>query len=324
MKKKVYLDHNVFILAESSKEIFEYLCSIKKNYTYYYSPAHIEEIFKKYKAILVKSDVKRKCNFHDNKLKELVQLFLVLKGYPIKNNIDHLISLMKCIELITGKKDILPAFFSYGSINWEIIESTLDCFGRVAGEDTTDIINLRGREIYDSAQKIRQTRKDDKTIMNIPNLNEEDIWNNKYIQESIRDFNENKIIEYIEDINKKINKKKDLNNSYTEISKDFRLKPFLLKDRKYLRHEMELAFEGLFEILNVNGYRSEKDYNKAVSSIHDVSHAIYGSYCDIFITCDLNFYKKIKAVYYYIGIKTEVHYCCQKSAYNSILKSIGT
>ncbi|SEJ66220.1 hypothetical protein SAMN05660742_11316 [Propionispira arboris] len=65
---------------------------------------------------------------------------------------------------------------------------------------------------------------------------------------------------------------------------------------------MKLAFEKLFELLNANGYCKEKDYGKAVSSIHDVSHAIYGSYCDIFITCDHSFYKKLKAVYYYLGL----------------------
>lgn len=54
MKKKVYLDHNIIILAENNTTIFEYLCSIKKNYLYYYSPAHIEEIFKKFKSTLVK------------------------------------------------------------------------------------------------------------------------------------------------------------------------------------------------------------------------------------------------------------------------------
>lgn len=322
MKKKVYLDHNIIILAESNPKIFDYLCGIKKDYLYYYSPAHIEEIFKKFKSTLVKEQKKRKCTFHDEQLKELMQLYLDIRGYK-RVDINYIISLMKCIELLTGNKDILPAFSSLKTINWVMKESTLECFGRASLFDTTSVINKRGKAIYSKAIEIRNKRIDDKTITNIPNLNEIEIWDNHYIKESIELFNRNEIMKYINEANHEIkinNNKLNKEDQILEIRNNFKIKKFLYKEENCSRHEIELAFQILFELLNANGYWKEKDEDKAISSIHDVSHAIYGLYCDIFITCDHNFYKKLLAVYYYLGIEKKVYYCQQKDAYENICK----
>jgi hypothetical protein len=180
---------------------------------------------------------------------------------------------------------------------------------------------MHGKEIYDKSIEVRNKRLDDKTVTNIPNLSDKDIWDNHYIKEAIELFNSNEIMNYIEEINNVIcrnNDKRDKNSQDLKIRNDFRIKKFLCKEEECSRHEIELAFETLFELLNANGYCKEKEEDKAISSIHDVSHAIYGLYCDIFITCDYNFYKKLRAVYYYLGIEREVYYCPQKSVYDTI------
>lgn len=264
--------------------------------------------------------MKKECTFHDEELKELMELYLTLMSYK-KVNIDYIISLMKCIELLTGKKDILPSFFSTKTINWVIIESTLECFGRISREDTTNIIKMHGKEIYNKSIEVRNKRSDDKTVTNMSNLSDKEIWDNHYIKEAIELFNGNEIMNYIEDINNEIcrnNDKMDKNSQFLKIRNDFRIKKFLCKEEECSRIEIELAFETLFELLNDNGYCKEKEEDKAISSIHDVSHAIYGLYCDIFITCDRNFYNKLRAIYYYLGIEIEVYYCPQKDAYNTI------
>ena len=328
MKKKVYLDHNVIIEAEKNKRIFDYLCSVKKKYVYYYSPAHIEEIFRKAKLMLEPEKTTKsrttECLFYDENLYELVALFLFLKGYINESNyhvdISHIISLMNCIDLLTGNKDILPACSSKNVINWVITESTLECLGRVASIDTTKIIERRGEELYNDMKKITEERKNDKEVRNISNLNEKDIWDNHYIKEAIERFNCSEIKEYIRLINNSTDyqyKNFPNNEKVSRVDDDFKIKKFIFKERKYSRIEIELTFEILFQLLNANGYRKEKK-DKSVSSIHDVSHAIYGLYCDIFVTCDENFYKKLKAVHYYLGIEREVYFCDQKKAYENI------
>lgn len=326
MKQKVYLDHNVIICANENQEVFQHIISTKKQYTYFYSPAHIEEIFKKYKASCINNSQGKvkleKCSFKDDSLKNLVMLWLRLTGYSIKGNIDYIISLMKCIELITGKKDILPNFTSYRNPNWHITESTFECFGRVSRCDTTQAISLKGHEIYEEGKKTQSERKNDKTVTNISTLNKEEIWSNHYISDAIANFNkyeiDNKIHRINQEIQERNQKLEETQNKQVGIRDGFKIKKDICASNKVSRVELELIMETLFEILNSNGYRREKKEETSISSIHDVSHALYGSYCDKFITTDNNFFKKLEAVYWYTGIKTEVYYCKQEGIEENI------
>lgn len=64
---------------------------------------------------------------------------------------------------------------------------------------------------------------------------------------------------------------------------------------------IELAMNHLEEIR----FRPES-VKKFRSRIHDVTHSIYASLCDQFVTHDERFYDKVRAVYTYFGISTEV------------------
>lgn len=84
-----------------------------------------------------------------------------------------------------------------------------------------------------------------------------------------------------------------------------------LRDFKYPEIlKSHTAFERCIEItfcyLESIRYRPES-IKKSRSRMHDVSHAIYASIADIIVTDDKKFSKKIKAVYKYWGIKTEVY-----------------
>ena len=83
-----------------------------------------------------------------------------------------------------------------------------------------------------------------------------------------------------------------LDKNFEEFRKDFKL--------------IEIMIEDLFNIIESKGFYREK-IGKARSRLHDVSHAIYGSYFDFFITADKNFAHKASVIYKSIGSRTIVY-----------------
>ncbi len=69
--------------------------------------------------------------------------------------------------------------------------------------------------------------------------------------------------------------------------------------------QLQTTIEFLYEVLQECGYNSDKK-NTAVSGIYDTSHIIYATYCDFFVTNDTRLAKRVKAIYYYLGIGTKV------------------
>lgn len=66
------------------------------------------------------------------------------------------------------------------------------------------------------------------------------------------------------------------------------------------------TFDRLFGILNAFGFRKEHRDEHIEGRMHDVSHAIYGSYADVFVTNDRKLRDSSAAVYKRVGIKTSV------------------
>jgi hypothetical protein len=66
------------------------------------------------------------------------------------------------------------------------------------------------------------------------------------------------------------------------------------------------TFETLFDTLNIFGYRAEHNSNRVENRVHDVSHAIYASYADIFVTDDRKLSDSSKAVFHLLDIDVEV------------------
>jgi hypothetical protein len=58
-------------------------------------------------------------------------------------------------------------------------------------------------------------------------------------------------------------------------------------------------------LLEKIGYHREKKENSR-SRLHDVSHIIYGAYCDVFVSADKKMIKKTKAIYSMLEIPTKV------------------
>lgn len=67
----------------------------------------------------------------------------------------------------------------------------------------------------------------------------------------------------------------------------------------------------LYNFLNYYGYWQDKKLDKKrkfIPSLNDAGHAFYASYADLFITRDIAFYMKLKAVYHYYKINTSLHH----------------
>jgi hypothetical protein len=84
--------------------------------------------------------------------------------------------------------------------------------------------------------------------------------------------------------------KQDL-NYFQEISGDFCAWETL----------MNLAFN----LVETSGFYAEAEENYR-SRLHDVSHAIYGSYCTKLVTLDRKFRRKCIAVFHYLKVPCEV------------------
>lgn len=62
----------------------------------------------------------------------------------------------------------------------------------------------------------------------------------------------------------------------------------------------------LFDVLNVFGFAKVHVDHRVGNRVHDVSHAIYASYADVFVTNDMKLNRSCKAVYGLCRIDVEV------------------
>jgi rRNA-processing protein FCF1 len=67
----------------------------------------------------------------------------------------------------------------------------------------------------------------------------------------------------------------------------------------------EAIMEKLLEFLEVRRFFPDNPKN-SINSLHDTTHAIYGAYCDIFVTNDKKLKQKTSAAYQWLGINTNI------------------
>ncbi len=96
-----------------------------------------------------------------------------------------------------------------------------------------------------------------------------------------------------------------LDTSYGLIAKRFRVRSIAWADIAPHHALRERALELTMNHLEAIRFRPES-VAKSRSRIHDVTHSIYASLCDQFVTNDRRLYDKVRAMYVYFGIPTEV------------------
>ena len=249
--KTIYLDMNIYAdYMDSSRpshnELKEKIDNLKKEYTFLYSPAHMEEIARIHRS-------------QDNE----------------NQAIDNITKKMMIISELTNNHEALP---SYESI---IIrqEHPKECLKRV----------LKDYELTLFVEKLNAPTEIKKDLNNKfkekYNINSSQIGNieaeNFLTNNSIKNiFNI-----YLKELNENIKDWNYIKNSHREIEETISI---------------------LFAFLDDIGYNKGSD-RQIVSNIHDNTHAIYATVADVFVTADEKFYKRVKAIYSYLGVPTKIY-----------------
>lgn len=271
----LYLDQNIYIKAISNEIIKQKILSLKKHeIKFVYSPAHIEEI---YTAITRKSSY-----------------------------IDVASKLFALLSETTDNLECIPSIDS-GVV--QIIENPKVCYDRVKSFDTTDVVASHANEkyIYDK-KNYKNLINADKHNKNISTLSCEEIWSHPSIFKSINELNV--LLSHVKSLDNFEYRKESTLYGFSEnlrnLNNIFQGCFSLYKNSFFhLQNYIEL----LFRILNQNGFNSEKSEKTSASGIHDVSHALYATKANLLLTEDKRFYKKCKAVYFYLGVPTKVILC---------------
>ena len=113
-----------------------------------------------------------------------------------------------------------------------------------------------------------------------------------------------KVIEKIWDAVKVKLPKNDQINSLEDFFQ-IRINP-IYPDRPYHLHQ---KVTGVYNMLNTLGYFPDSKVHKErrfIAALSDNSHASMASFCNLLLSRDENFVKKVRAVYEYLGVQTEV------------------
>lgn len=285
--KRVYLDYNVYDgIAKKEK------CIVNGNWEVIYSVSHVEEY---YRAVMNTRN--------DNYDEQLCRL---------KNTI---IEISKC-GVVLNPSDA-------GII--EKKETFDECYSRIETWDTRDIVETNSRIIYESNRKsVEDIHCIDVKTKNNSNLDYKQIWDRQEVIDKLKGFKN-----YYEDYVRK--SQMLLFHTYGWVAfkmkkqqypKVFDLKRNCLKGREISFALIELLVEYLNMILCSCGYNKDKNQRTTLSGIHDVSHIIYATYCNYFVTDDERLIKRANAIYYYLGIDTEA-LCLDKFNYIGGRKNYG-
>lgn len=271
--KKIYLDYNFYIQMMRDSN----LCTLLKNLSenkdieIFYSPAHIEELYKAYADGCV----------------DVVNTKKIIEN----------------IELITKNKELLP---DVPRIKISI-EHPMDCLERVGGIDTRVIIKNSSIQNFENNNKFfKSILKEDPSNHNNHKNTPEEIWKIDVIIQELKKLNINKHKEISE-----LNQSALSIYSNKTIDSDQVLKEKNFHNLKNSHANVEYSITTLFKVLEQYGYYKESKEKTATSATHDVSHSIYATECNYLFTMDERFANKCAAVYSYLGVPTKVEFCSQ-------------
>lgn len=292
--KKIYLDYNIILELSKQSNFLKKVLELKKKNKFYYSPAHIEELYRSKNEKYVKERSRILDTIEE--LTDSNELLPDCQTLSYINSSEKLEFFKKF--LLCPKKSIAYTGTNYVFEHCEGIKETIEspfvCYERVSGKDTREIIENNAKIIMEKRENINRLIgiKED-----LSNILPEELFENSLTKKYLKQW-EN--IYKIKFLNKK-------------------LKFNYLKD-KYRR--LEETIEGLFHFLDAIKYARDKKLNKIISGIHDNTHCCYATKTDMLITTDLKMSKKTKAIYTFLGIKTQViHIHFEKI--NEIFKYLG-
>lgn len=285
---KFYLDHNIYLYSLDNESICQAVEKLKADSVeFLYSPAHIEEIYSAY--------IKDEEQYQEKVQKIFAQ-----------------------ISKFTNNMECFPS-------NNEIIikeEKPTECYKRVSGIDTTKRIESDGKYNHQlNKTYYKELCKKDRHFQSISLLKPNEIWECEEIIRVLNRLNKNmsKVIKKhncscetfflrLVGIDKSLPENLQIyRGMYSELEKSHKV--------------LEYVVEQLFILLNMVGYNADKKEKTNISGIHDISHAIYATKADKLFSTDKKFVNKCKAIYYFLGIETEVILCTPEEISKILLEA---
>lgn len=284
----VYLDHNIYIYSLTDQRIADAVEEMKKRgICFVYSPAHIEEIYK--------ARIEQGVSYHET-----------------------MKSLIKLISTFTDNTEFLPSNTSIIIKN----EHPDLCYKRVFSKDTTERIKNDSWIKYEvDRQNYREMIEADKHLQSISTIPPDKLWEHEVFKAALIELNQS-----MREIVLKNNNSIDTLvcacwGADKTLPVDLQIEEGAFPKLRKSHTQLEFVMEILFRMLNFYGYYTDKSASKAVSGTHDITHAIYATASDYFCTADYRFSQRCKAVYYYLGIPTEV-ITCEKETVSAELTKI--
>jgi hypothetical protein len=270
---EIYLDMNIIVsyIKQENENIIKTINFLSKNTKYKlpYSPAHIEEI-----AVIKRKVTTQKSEIYINRNLRIISK--IAKNYeylPTKND-----GIIKKIELVKECYIRVMKNYNYTTIIAEKIEENkVNKWASIKlGIDKNDLNKINPKEIFIKKEIL--------------------ILLKEYLINSLqRIIPEHK------------------RNGYSNL---FHLsllveKGIIPKGRDIINnhHVLELLIELIFNFLNDIGYKNDKQpikKEKYRSGMHDISHGIYASQSNFFVTDDEYFKNKLTAIYSLLEIKTVI------------------
>ena len=222
----------------------------------------------------------------------------------------------KNVEALNQIRDIITSYAKRGIIlnpsPSRIIaksESFDECLAIIRQFDTRYVVDQDGKTLYElNSKNVKDLQEEDSAVINNSNLSSEEIWKRPEVLAKLSNFN------YYYKNYKNVMIKKQLSiyglSVYRRINKfklpeEFQLTHNCFKSGNYSFDLLEVVIEFLNNQLCSCGYHKDKNVKKTQSGIHDVSHIIYATYCNYFVTHDKGLIARANAIYFYLGLDTK-------------------
>lgn len=271
-EKKVYLDFQIFDLCAKQASVLDWI-KHKTGYTLYCSTAHCEELYRALinaKTVLAKS-----------------------QAQAIKDSIGSL-----CVAgiLNPGPQGVF--------LKKEPIDS---CLQRIEKYDTTAIIQQ-------TAKHLKSTHIQPPAFShNYHNSSEQwkAVWEEVQIKNAICELNRMRLLpEQLISLHinlVKVYGRKTADLQLIQLINDMSEISFgCYKEIKNSYGKMEYVIEQLARILSRFGYYRDSNVRTFNSGEYDITHLIYGTFCDYFITEDAKLRARALAIYYYLQAPVQV------------------
>lgn len=277
---KVYLDFQIWDYIHKNQNVREYFTT-KDDWYYFISVAHQEEIHKAKKG--EKGD---KVGLTSELEKTMISMSEPGVIKPTKNGVAY---------VPHGYNESMQNIIKYDSLDTvkqrSIIRKGMD-------KEAYDPKNLfsgmdNSKERYKSVWETERVKKElDLLSQNTRRLQIEFSYNEnslkKYLVETYGETQGELLLHQL------------IESSKTDI------KPAIYREIRENYHNLEYVMEQLFFILTKCGFKRDGSDKHANSGSYDIQHSICATMCDIFITNDIGFAEKYKAIAYYLAIPIKI------------------